>query len=93
MMLWLDIGACFNCMPLRVTDIKEEAQSKFVTENGTPIKCHGKLISKVILSLEKIFHTFHKCAIEQLVLGFHFIRKILPTCCLCSVRSFALLRY
>ena len=80
MLFLLDTGACSNFQPSRDSDTnKEETHSQFLTANGTPIKCFGKTDLETDIGFGKTRATFRICAIEQPVLGFHFMRLALDT--------------
>ena len=76
MLFLLDTGACFNFLPLRDSDTnKEETNFQFLTANGTSIKCFGKTDLEIDVGFGKMKATFHICAIEQPILGFHFMHQ------------------
>ena len=76
MLFLLDTGACSNFLPLRDSDTnKEETNFQFLTANGTPIKCFGKTDLETDIGFGKTTATFHICAIEQPILGFHFVHQ------------------
>ena len=72
----LDTGACSNFLPFRDSDTnKEETNFQFLTANGTPMKCFGKTDLEIGIGFGKTTATFHICAIEQPILGFHFMHQ------------------
>ena len=54
---------------------KEETHSQFLTANGTSIKCFGITDLEIDIGFGKATATFHICAIEQPILGFHFMHQ------------------
>ena len=76
MVFLLDTGACSNFLPLCDLDTNNETiHSQFATANGTPIKCFVKTDLEIDIGFGKTTVTFHICAIEQLISGFHFMHQ------------------
>ena len=72
----LDTGACSHFLPLCDSDTnKEETYSQFLTANGTTIKCFGKTDLEIDIGFGKTAATFHIFAIEQPILGFHYMHQ------------------
>ena len=76
MLFVFDTGACSNFLPLCDFDTNiEETNFQFLTANGTLIKCFGKTDLDIDIRFGKMTATFHICAIEQPILGFHFMHQ------------------
>ena len=73
---YLTLVLVHNVLPLRDSDTnKEETNFQFLTANDTPTKCFGKTDLEIDIGFEKTTATFHICAIEQPVLGIHFMHQ------------------
>ena len=75
MQFLLDIGACSNYLPLRDSDTNKKDQLSISHCKWYSDKMFWKTDLEIDIGSGKTTATFHICAIEQPILGFHFMHQ------------------